>query len=202
MPFLSCIHLVKRQIVKNVKTILDIGCGKGTPLSVELAQFKGAYLIGVDTFLPSLIQAKKVYGDVILADVRFLPIRPASCDVVVASQVIEHLEKRLSFVNVMEEISNKTIIVTVPVGQNPKHELEDLNPDQAHNSEWHPEEFKKLGFQVYGCEGARFLRSEKSQFRLGKRFYPFLFLLSILTQFFTYRLVVVSYQMLCMKQVS
>jgi SAM-dependent methyltransferase len=200
LPFLSPVDLLKRQIADDAKIVLDLGCGKGTSLSIELAQRKDVYLVGVDLFLPSLIEAKSIYKDVVLADVRFLPFRPASCDVAVGSQVIEHLEKSVNFINRLEEISKKTVIITVPVGSNPKHDLEDYNLHQAHKSEWYPEEFKKLGFQVWGCEGARFLRNEQSQFKMCKAFYLFFYFLSIFTQFITYKLVVASYQMLCVKQ--
>jgi SAM-dependent methyltransferase len=199
LPFLSMINFSKKKIKVEIKSILDLGCGKGTALSLELAKYKKAYLVGVDIFLPSLIKAKNCYGDVILANVKFLPINSKSCDLVVASQVMEHLDKRTNFLKTIENIANKLIIITVPVGHNPKHALEDSNPDQAHNSEWYPWDFKKLGFQVYGCEGARFLRSEKSQFKGPKGFYRFLLLTSFFTQFITYKLAVASYQMVCIK---
>jgi len=201
LPLFSPVTLMKRQIMDDAKIILDLGCGKGTSLSIELAKRKDLYLIGLDLFLPSLLEAKKVYHAVVLADVRFLPFRDSSCDVVIGSQIIEHLEKEVIFINRLEEISKKTVIISVPVGSNPKQHLEDGNPHQAHKSEWHPEEFKKLGFKVWGCEGARFLRGERSQFKL-KIFYPLFFALSIFTQLFTYKLVVASYQMLCVKQLS
>jgi len=193
---------VKRQISDDAITILDLGCGKGTPLSIELSEHKGIYLVGLDLFLPSLIEAKSFYDDVILSDVRFLPFRTASCDVTIGSQIIEHLDKDEIFIKRFEEISKKTLIITVPVGSNPKHHLENENPYQKHKSEWYPDDFKKLGFKVWGCEGARFLRSERSQFKMHKAFYPLFFVLSIFTEFITYKLAVASYQMLCVKQLD
>jgi SAM-dependent methyltransferase len=202
LPLLSPVVLLKREIPDDAEVVLDIGCGKGTSLFVELAKCKNIYLIGVDLFLPSLIEAKKIFNDVILADARYLPFKQASSDIIVSSQVIEHLDKGILFINSLQEISKKKIMITVPVGSNLKHDLEDGNPYQAHKSFWYPEEFKRLGFQVYGCEGARFLRSEQSRFHANKNFYLFFYFFGIITQFLTYKLVTASYQMLCIKQLN
>jgi len=131
--------------------------------------------------------------------------RDASCDIVLASQIIEHFSR--SFINVkpsfFDRISRGKIIITVPVGYNPKQHLEDDNPWQAHKSAWHPDEFKIRGFKVYGYDGARFLRGERGEFKIkSKMLMPFLFAISLLTQLVTRKFVSASYQMLCIKNTA
>jgi hypothetical protein len=131
--------------------------------------------------------------------------RDASCDIVLASQIIEHLSKNdgLTLIKDLERISRGKIIITVPVGYNPKQHLEDDNPWQAHKSAWHPDEFKIRGFKVYGYDGARFLRGERGEFKIkSKMLMPFLFAISLLTQLVTRKFVSASYQMLCIKNTA
>lgn len=191
----------------NAKVILDVGCGKGdfflrTLLNVDTSLFKISYTVGSDIFLTYLFKAKAIYNDVLRCNVRFLPLRDASCDLVIASQIIEHLKKNdgLTLVKDLERISAEAIIITTPVCYNPKQHLEDNNPWQMHQSTWHPDEFKKRGFKVYGYAGARFLRGERGEFKIkSKIIEPFLFIISLLTQFIVQKLVTASYQMLCIK---
>ncbi|MDI6847756.1 MAG: methyltransferase domain-containing protein [Candidatus Bathyarchaeia archaeon] len=172
---LSVIDIILRYIYSadthesNPKKILDVGCGKGEfmrslqkigkPLMVTFQT------IGLDIFLPYLLKTKKEYNEVILCDARFLPIADDSCDVVIASQIIEHLEKKegLKLIVDLERISKGIVAITVPVGYSPKQHLEDNNPWQQHKSGWHPDEFKKRGFKVYGYGGlVSFLAREVS----------------------------------------
>ena len=205
--YLSGDELIVRHTSSSPKVFLDVGCGKGnlmrSLLNLDKSKFSDSYKVGLDIFLPYLFRARGIYNDVIRCDLRFLPIKDATCDVVIANQVIEHLEKKDGFklVNDLEKISRETIIITIPVGYNPKHHLEDGNPWQAHRSSWHPEEFKWRGFKVYGYSGARFLKDERSEFKTKLRIMvPFLFALSLFTQAITYKLVTASYQMLCIKK--
>lgn len=201
------IHTAHTHASSSSKVILDVGCGKGdfmkSLLNLDNPLFTDSYTVGLDIFFPYLFSAKEVYNDVLRCDVRFLPFKEVSCDMIIATETIEHLEKKdgLTLMKEFERISRETIIITAPVGYNPKQNLEDDNPWQVHKSTWHPYEFKKRGFKVYGCNGAHFLRGERGEFKIkSKAFVPFLFALSLLTQFFTQKLVTASYQMLCIKK--
>jgi SAM-dependent methyltransferase len=185
--------------------ILDVGCGKGntvkTLLLLNRTVFTASYKIGLDIFLPYLFSAKKIYDDVLRCDIRYLPIKDSSCDIVIANQVIEHLDKNDGFklMQSLERVSREIILITTPVGYNPKQDLEDNNPWQVHKSTWHPDDFKKHGYKVNGYSGACFLLSERGRYKI-KSVSPFLFVLSLITQFITRKLVIASYQMLCIKQ--
>lgn len=158
--YLMIVHMLYRS-----SYVVDVGCGKGRFYGrlkiidrvLGLGKINSAYSIGFDIYLPYLRVAKKVYDDAVLCDVRFLPLRPKCCDVVFATEVIEHLDKRHGYrlLADLHAIARKQILVTTPVGWNPKHHLEDGNPWQAHRSWWYPSEFRKLGFKVRGFGGLR-----------------------------------------------
>jgi SAM-dependent methyltransferase len=201
--------LAERQsISSNPKVLLDIGCGKGNfmkALNEDMTEINFSSKIGVDVFLPSLLKAKKVYDNVVQADVRFLPFKDSSFDIVMANQIIEHLTKAdgLQLLNDAERLSTEMLIITVPVGFNPKSHIEDDNPWQIHQSAWHPDEFKDRAFTVYGYAGARFLLAEKGEFKLkSKALELFLFMLARFTQLITRRLVTASFEMACIKLIK
>lgn len=62
---------------------------------VERDDFKlsKTYLVGIDIYKPYLDVAKKFYHDVVLGYVRFLPFRMKNIDVIIETELIEHLPK-------------------------------------------------------------------------------------------------------------
>ena len=80
-----------------------------------------------------------------------------------ALDLIEHLTKEdgLKLIRDMETIAAKKIVIFTPSGflSQPSHDG-DL---QEHLSGWEPEEMRKLGFQVLGMQGPKFLRGEEHQ---------------------------------------
>jgi SAM-dependent methyltransferase len=100
-----------RQRIANVfrllpdvtgKTLVDIGCGMGT-FTVEAARH-GAHGIGVDPAVEAVRAAMRVAAaegvsrvggaraDFIQADAALLPLPDASCDIVLAADMTEHLD--------------------------------------------------------------------------------------------------------------
>lgn len=172
---LHYISTENHHVSNNRKVILDVGCGKGGLMKSLLDADKQvatvSSTVGLDIFLPSLLTAKKVYDNVLRCDVRFLPFRDVSFDIVIASQIIEHLTKDdgLRLLTNLERVSKEMVIITVPVGYNSKQHLEDENPWQIHQSAWNPDEFKTRGYTVYGYAGARFLLGEKGEFKVKSK---------------------------------
>ncbi len=124
-----------------------MGCGKGGLIKsiVKRDDFKllKTYLVGIDIYRPYLEVAKKIYHDVVVGDVRFLPFRIKSVDVIIVTELIEHLSKSDAYnlIKDIEVIAKKQLQLITPVGDNSKYHLEDNNPWQAHLSKWLPEEF-------------------------------------------------------------
>lgn len=74
-------------------TIVDVGCGDGFATRVAADRNPGHHFAGLDWSVPSLASAKARGLAVLRAglDSPALPLRPASVDVIVMSEVIEHL---------------------------------------------------------------------------------------------------------------
>ena len=156
-------------IFEGCDTLLDLGCGSSNSHTAQQSK----YSIGLDGFLPYLRRARSrhTHDDVVLADLRRLPVRSKSVDCAFALDVIEHLTKvdgdRL--LREMERIARKRVVVLTPNGFNPKSELENGNPLQAHLSGWVGQEFRQRGYRVSGRRGLRVCRGEHAEIRWRPR---------------------------------
>lgn len=119
---------------------------------MALGKQKRFYAVGIDIFEPYLREsAKKVYDEVILGDVRKIPLKTKSLDVVLCLNVLEHLEKEEGkrLIGAMEEIARRQIILLVPHGFIAKPAYNG-NPFQTHKASWSVQELKESGFTVRG----------------------------------------------------
>ncbi len=91
----------------------------------------------------------KIHNDYLISDVRKLPFKDKTYDVVMALQVLEHLPKKDAWklLSKMEKIAKKQVIVATPIGEM-YHPPVDGNNLQLHLSEFLPEEFEKKGYKV------------------------------------------------------
>lgn len=150
---LTALNTVWRFLNKGAKNILDVGCGKGQPMKFLNRQglFK---VVGIDIFKPYLLECKNsgVYSECLRCDIRALPFKKKSFDVVICMAVLEHLAKNdgINLIKGMEYIATKQIIIDVPKGVYEQHIAKDGNPEQIHKSSWEPDDLKKLGYKVRG----------------------------------------------------
>ena len=139
----------QRTIRTNLKegSILDLGCGKGWSWKffVNPNRSNSFLTVGADISLPYLkyCQEKGLYEDLIRCDVRKLPFKEKSFDVVLLLQLVEHLTKEegLKLIDEAEKIARKQVIIGTPAGF--------LELD-FHSSGWDPDELKGLGYKVSG----------------------------------------------------
>lgn len=148
-------------------TVLDLACGRGKWGYILLVNWwctqKGKghtepkRLIGVDIFLPFLKKVKhhKIYDDVVLCHVSYLPFRADSFEVVLCSEISEHVEKVDGWLLLKEaeRVSTKMVIVTTPHFVRKRGGLptpEGFNPYERHVSRWSIKELRSLGYQVFG----------------------------------------------------
>jgi ubiquinone/menaquinone biosynthesis C-methylase UbiE len=148
-------------------TILDVACGRGKwgyLLRVNWwrtgkgsGETEPSVLIGVDVFLPFLKKVKyhKIYDDVVLCHVSYFPFKANSFEVVLASEILEHLDKKdgLLLLQEAERVSSKTIIVATPHVLRKRGGLptpEGFNPYERHVTKWGINELKSLGYRVMG----------------------------------------------------
>ncbi|OGE36800.1 hypothetical protein A3B45_00275 [Candidatus Daviesbacteria bacterium RIFCSPLOWO2_01_FULL_39_12] len=154
------------KLVGNGQTVLDLGCGDGA-LTRSIYK-KGWEITGVDIYKKSLDQAKKreVYKYLIKGDiekvVQDLVKRRKKYDVVLFSQVIEHISKKKGerVLDLIEKLAKRRILVGTPNGFMVQPEVFIRgNPHQHHHSGWVVEDFLKRGYKVLGV-GVWFIWSE------------------------------------------
>lgn len=154
VPFTLWNH-VWRHLDKKARSILEVGCGKGGAMRF-LNKYGQFYTIGVDAFEPYLreCQKQKTHSDCILCDVRWLPFRRKSFDVVLSMQVLEHLEQQegKELLNQMERLARKQVILSTDIGEHVQTKAINGNPYQVHQYVWSADELKGTGFKVYGMD--------------------------------------------------
>jgi glycosyltransferase involved in cell wall biosynthesis len=145
----------------DVDSVLDVGCGADSPL-----QYAGAtcHKVGVDLFNAYLerSKAKGIHDEYHAMDITKLTFPPKSFDVVLASDVIEHLEKEdgYRFLEMLQRIARKKVIIYTPNGFLPQKGY-DGNAFQEHLSGWTVHDFKENGFTYFrGMDGLKGLRGE------------------------------------------
>lgn len=72
----------------NENIILDLGCGGGR----EIIKKKGK-VVGIDYSFSSLKKANKIYENVLLADVQYLPFKDTTFDMTISWDLIGHIPK-------------------------------------------------------------------------------------------------------------
>lgn len=138
-------------IDKSAKNILDIGCGQGFPMKMIKNRMRVKYCVGVDLFKPYIDIGKKfkIHNKYVFLDVRKINFPKKSFDVVLALQILEHLNKKDAWrlLDKLEKIAKKQIIISTPIGEM-YHPAVDDNILQLHKSAFYPEEFKKRGYKI------------------------------------------------------
>jgi hypothetical protein len=185
------------------KTLLDVGCGSDSP--VKRFSRRMEQTTGIDAFQPSLERSRAAgihheYRLMNAMDIaREFPER--SFDVVLACDLIEHLEKSdgLRLLEMMERLARKKVIVYTPNGFLEQREY-DGNRYQVHLSGWEVEEMQERGYRVNGIMGWKPLRGEFAAVRLWPG--GFWGRVSLLTQGMTYERPKRAFALLCVKEVD
>jgi len=148
-------HLNARLSGRNGAVVVDLGCGCGERYEALARMLKFRPIsVGVELHAPSAAAAKRVYDDVVLGDVRLLPIRAGSYDVALALDVVEHLEKEEA-VSLLRFLKPRVMsIMTTPNGFQPSRECPD-NPYQEHKCGFVHDELEALGYRIYGLWGLK-----------------------------------------------
>ncbi|MDP2638257.1 MAG: class I SAM-dependent methyltransferase [Candidatus Levybacteria bacterium] len=153
-------YKVLENELKEMKSVLDVGCGENSPLARVNKNFNS---VGVDIFESSITKSKKAkihddykVGNILKIDTLF---KPKSFDVVIALDVVEHFEKKdaIKLLKAMDKVAKKKVVILTPNGF-AKQDPYDGNPFQEHKSGWSISDFKNLGYNVFGMRGLRFLR--------------------------------------------
>ena len=146
--------------LSGMESVLDVGCGDSSPLGRLKKKFRS---VGIDVFEPSIRKSKKnkIHDEYTVGDILKLGtfFKPKSFDAVIALDVIEHFNKRdaLKLIDSMERIARKKVLIGTPNGF-AKQSAYDGNRYQEHKSGWNVSDFKKMGYEIRGMRGFRFIR--------------------------------------------
>ena len=136
----------------EIISILDVGCGLSFRSKFMDAQIR----VGVDIHEEYF---KHIESDVpyvtLKYDIRNLEeiFVPKSFDIVIALDVVEHLEKEesLDMMRQCENIARKAVIIETPKGYIPQNiDIQGHGGDQwqTHRCGWEPKEFEDLGYKT------------------------------------------------------
>lgn len=167
------------NLFEKGSTVLDVACGGGKwGHLIDISHKSSSFMVGVDVWVPQLVSVskKRIYDDVVLCDVRFLPLRDSCFETVLACEVIEHLDKSEGEVLLkeLERVCNNRIIVSTPNIVFDQDEV-DGNPFQVHKSRWGTRDFRRRGFKVRGVGFGLFGQGTPSFMIMGFSFLSYFF---------------------------
>ena len=165
-PF-TALHIVWSRLDKQAKSILDVGCGKGEPMTFINKDGKFD-VTGIDLFQPYLEEAerKSVYRRLMIGNALSLPFENKTFEVVICMEVLEHLEEREGIVllSELERVAKKQILLTTPIGKY-EQQAYDGNRYQEHKFIWTTRAIRSQGYKIWGTGIKGLPRKEiRSQF--------------------------------------
>lgn len=100
----------------NPNTILDAGCGEGFTMNLLSEAGIHASMTGIDFSDTAISIAQKISPNLNIkkASIYLLPYRNASFDLIICSEVLEHLEDPDTALSEIIRVSKKYILVSVP----------------------------------------------------------------------------------------
>jgi SAM-dependent methyltransferase len=133
-------------------SVLDVGCAEGYFMNVVRDRF-GASVWGVDLSTTALAKAHDIYGfPVAAAEATRLPFADGSFDLVLSTEVIEHVLDPDLMIAEMRRVSRGTVLVTTPVSQS----ADEHEPDYDLQAEGHINNFDPVTVRRLFGEEATF----------------------------------------------
>jgi len=109
-------HLASLTASKKVDSILDVGCGEGFTLNRLKEHEIGSKLEGLEYSKDAIELGKKTYPDIKITQgsVYELPYKDNSFDLVLCTEVLEHLDKPEIALKELVRVSKKYLVISVP----------------------------------------------------------------------------------------
>jgi len=202
-PIRNQFSLTLEKECTGIESLLDVGCGSNSP--IRPFSKKIPRVVGVDNFQPSIDKSRAagIHGEYRRMNVLEMDkdFPPRSFDVVMALDLIEHLEKKdgLRLLASMERIARRKVVIFTPNGFQEQFEF-DGNLSQVHKSGWDIDEMRSYGYRVRGIHGWKALRGECAVIKWNPR--KFWAAVSILSLPWTTRHPRHAYHILCVKDLA
>lgn len=100
----------------EISTVLDVGCGEGFTLDRLVKAEIGDSLIGIDRSRTALRLGLELFPELNLmrGDIYNLPLEDCSMDLVVCTEVLEHLKGPQKALKELVRVSKKYLLLSVP----------------------------------------------------------------------------------------
>ena len=107
-------NVLKNLKELNPKSVLDVGCGTGI-ITKKIKKSLNVEIVSCDIDTDRLSIASKFFGEkLVTADITDLPFKDSSFDVVIALEIIEHLNDVNAAISEIKRVSKNYVIITVP----------------------------------------------------------------------------------------
>ncbi len=186
MPVSTSVHIshcLNLIISTQPRSVLDVGCGFGLwgflcreyldvmceRVQPEQWQIR---IDGIELFEPYIQDHQRaLYSSIKIGDIRELAPNIDNYDLIIAGDVIEHLEKSEGerVISQLYEKAERALIVGIPLGDGWDHPEAHGNPGELHRSKWEPADFLQYpvlpqDFELpCGKYGVFYLKKEFSQ---------------------------------------
>jgi len=206
------IELYIKKLMKNYNSFVDLGCGPNSPVQI-LNKIKQFNSLGVDGSKESIEESKikNIHANYLQSKILETKLKSKSYDVAISLDVLNLQSKDDGFklIKEMERIASKRVIILVPNGKIEEPDEIKLLSESKYKSNydflkwrstWTADEMRKLGYEVVGINGLKFLKKANASPRIKPSFLGVL--ISDFTQLFTVFFPSKAFHLLCYKDLN
>jgi len=108
--------LISNLTAVKPQSILEVGCGEGFLLNVLARRFPDCRLMGIDNNRSALVAGRQLFPHLVLehGDAYRLDLADRSWDVVIASEVLEHLDRPQVALDELHRVAQRYLLLSVP----------------------------------------------------------------------------------------
>jgi hypothetical protein len=108
--------LIKTIVPLPIQTVLDVGCGEGFVMKTLTEHAPHVSLTGIDSSVEALTYARHLnpQAKLIRADAYAIPIQDDAYDLVLCTEVLEHLDSPQDALSEIQRISKRYCLLSVP----------------------------------------------------------------------------------------
>ena len=109
-------ELINELKVLKPESVLDAGCGEGFTLAKLKKASIGQKLEGIEYMDEAIEIGKKINPEIVIkkGDIYKLPYKDNSFDLVLCTEVLEHLDDPGKAINELKRVAKKYVVLTVP----------------------------------------------------------------------------------------
>src|SRR3989339_165774 len=139
----------------DIKSVVEVGGGEGFFVNKIKLMFPDITVLNVEVSINALKNGKEIFNinDAILGDILSLPFRSKSFDLVICSEVLEHIEDYKKAIIELRRVASKALLITTPACHS-EAEQKRFIPDYDMKRDEHVHFFLKEDIQNEFINGA------------------------------------------------